>query len=159
VPKGTVRLLVSAYQSHLFNRLVEERLGALGRLEEGDLAYLHDRGAAFLVEDAAAEQPRADAFEISPSGAMFGRKVRLAEGEPGRRERALLEAEGVEPADFRAPGARMSGERRPLRVPLESPGVRPDGDGTIVVSFGLPRGSFATVVLDEIMKSSIVQSS
>ncbi|MEN8149071.1 MAG: tRNA pseudouridine(13) synthase TruD [Planctomycetota bacterium] len=152
VPKPVRKIHLSAYQSRLFNRLVDDRLATLGTLEEGDLAYLHDRGAVFTVEDAAAEQARADAFEISPSGPLFGRKVKLAEGEPGERERALLETEGLDLRAFGASGIRLSGERRPFRVPLGEARVRPDGDGAIMVSFALPRGSFATAVMAEVMK-------
>ncbi|MHC4861861.1 MAG: tRNA pseudouridine(13) synthase TruD, partial [Planctomycetota bacterium] len=152
VPKGVARLHVSAYQSWLFNRLTADRIPDLGTLLEGDLAFLHDRGAVFLVEDPAAEQPRADALEISPSAPLFGKKVVLAEDEPGRRERALLEEEKLDPEDFRLPGMRFNGERRPLRVPIEEPRVRPEGDDAILVSFSLPRGSYATTVLREVMK-------
>ena len=152
VPKQTRKLHLAAYQSRLFNRLLDERLETLGTLEAGDLAYLHDRGAVFAVEDPAVEQPRADAFEISPSAPLFGRKVTLAGGAPGERERALLAAEGFELESFRSPGIRLNGERRALRVPLTEANVRPDGDGAIMVTFALPRGSFATAVMAEIMK-------
>ena len=57
VPRRVLRLLVSAYQSRLFNRLVDARLDALDRLERGDLAYLNNSGPVFLVEDNAMEQP------------------------------------------------------------------------------------------------------
>lgn len=152
IPKPVLRILVSSYQSSLFNRLLADRLPDLGTLETGDLAYLHDRGAVFRVENAAAEQPRADAFEISPSGPIFGKKSALADGEPGRRERALLAAEGLDLEDFRRPVGRYDGERRPFRVPLGEPRVRPEGEDAILVGFTLPRGSFATSVLREVMK-------
>ena len=152
IPKATLKLLVSAYQSSLFNTLVTGRFPDLGRLETGDLAFLHDRGAVFSVEDPEVEQPRADSLEISPSAPLFGRKVTLADGRPGEAERALLEEEGIEPSDFGRLPFKCLGERRPIRVPLESPSVRPDGEDAVVVSFGLPRGSFATTVLREIVK-------
>lgn len=152
IPKPVLRILVSSYQSSLFNRLLADRLPDLGTLEPGDLAYLHDRGAVFSVEDAGAEQTRADAFEISPSGPIFGKKSSLAEGEPGRRERRILASEGLDLEDFRRPVGRYDGERRPYRVPLGGPRVRPEGEDAILVDFTLPRGSFATSVLREIMK-------
>ena len=152
IPKGVRKLHLSAYQSRLFNRLLDERLATLSTLEAGDLAYLHGRGAVFTVEDVAAEQVRADAFEISPSGPLFGRKVKLAEGAPGEREQALLESEGLDLRAFGASGIRLDGERRAFRVPLGEANVRPDGDDAIMVSFSLPRGSFATAVMAEVMK-------
>lgn len=70
------RFYISAYQSDLFNRVVEARLpSGLDRLMDGDLAWLHANGAVFRVENAAAEQPRADAFEISATGPIFGYRM------------------------------------------------------------------------------------
>ncbi|MCB0155324.1 MAG: tRNA pseudouridine(13) synthase TruD, partial [Anaerolineae bacterium] len=73
--KKLKNFLVSALQGWYFNELLTQRLGRLGHLEDGDVAYLHLNGAAFVVESAAAEQPRADRFEISPSGPLFGPKL------------------------------------------------------------------------------------
>jgi len=155
-PRSLVRLYVSAYQSALFNKIVAARMPHLARLESGDLAYLHDRGAVFSVADAAAEQPRADRFEISPSAPLFGTKVLIAGGEPGDRERALLAEEGLERSMFHVEGiGEFTGERRPMRIPVEGAEVRdvPGDASAIEVRFNLPRGSYATVVLAEVMKT------
>src|SRR5690606_22017430 len=70
------KLLVSALQSYLFNKVLERRLPRFTTILPGDFCYKHENGAAFLVDpdpDAAAkEQPRADAHEISPTGPLFG---------------------------------------------------------------------------------------
>ena len=66
------RLWVSALQSRLFNDVVARRIDSLGRLLDGDFACKHENGACFRVADAAAEQPRCDAFEISPTGPLLG---------------------------------------------------------------------------------------
>ena len=50
---------------------VARRLQRIDQLLVGDLAWRHANGAVFRVEDAALEQPRCDAFEISPSGPLF----------------------------------------------------------------------------------------
>ena len=68
MPHRLRRLYLSAYQAHLFNRVLEKRMPHLGKLINGDIAVKHSNGAPFLVENATIEQPRADAFEISPSG-------------------------------------------------------------------------------------------
>lgn len=160
MPRPLLRLLVSAYQSALFNRLAIARLPDLGRLETGDLAFLHDRGAVFKVTDAAAEQPRADRLEISPSAPLLGTDTLLADGVPGERERALIAEEGLTPAAFRVRGAgEMEGERRPVRIGItdpvaeELPAVPGATENVLVVSFSLPRGSYATTVLREVMKT------
>jgi tRNA pseudouridine13 synthase len=141
MPRKLLRLYLSAYQSSLFDRVILMRLDSLGRLWPGDLAYKHVNGACFLVDDPEAEQPRADSFEISPSGPLFGSKISLAEDQAGLLEHALLEKEQLRLEDFRlGSGLSMVGARRPLRVPLTEPDVM-KVEGGIQVSFQLPKGS------------------
>jgi len=114
------------------------------------VAYIHANGAAFIVQDVAAEQARADRFEISPSGPLFGPKLLLAQGQPGQREQEMLAQSGLNLDDFRLPGVRLDGARRPYRVPLSE--VEVDWDDGLVLRFRLPAGSYATEVLREVMK-------
>ncbi len=152
LPKNLLRLYLSAFQSHLFNHLVAGRLDGLNILKDGDLAYKHENGACFLVENSAIEQPRADRFEISPSAPLYGSKVTLAGGKTGALEQELLEIRGIGKADFKLSGGlSMAGERRPMRVPLTEIEAKVDG-GDLVLSYFLPRGSYATSVLREIIK-------
>jgi tRNA pseudouridine13 synthase len=150
-------LFVSACQSRLFNAVLAARLDRLDRVETGDLAFLHRNGAVFKVEDAAREQPRAERFEISPSGPLFGYKVPAAEGRPGEAEALVLAGSGLKLDDFKNPLAlKARGERRALRVPLGEPSVRAfeaDGRRALELKFSLPAGSFATAVLGEVMKT------
>ncbi len=141
---------VSAFQSEMFNQLLTERLPHLDSLEKGDVAYLHRNGAAFVVEDVTVEQPRADAFEISPSGPMFGAKTLMAQGEPGQREEAMLAQYQLGPTDFDLPGLDIRGTRRPYRFNLQQPKVW--WEDSLMVSFELPAGSYATRVMAEVMK-------
>ena len=152
LPKQLARLLVSAFQSDLFNAVLERRMDSLDRVEAGDMAYIHGRGAVFLVERPEDEAPRAARFEISPTGPIVGHRVTMASGRPGEIERATLAEKGIAPADFeRVKALRLRGERRPLRAPLSDVSVSPVGDD-ITVCFTLPSGAYATVVLAEIMK-------
>jgi tRNA pseudouridine13 synthase len=145
---------VSAYQSYLFNQVVRARLHTLDRLLAGDVATKHDSGGSFVVQDPAVEQPRADRFEISPSGPIYGYKLLMAEGEPGQMERQVLEAEGLTLEDFKSLEAlKVRGERRPLRFPLQD--VELWYDGGVVLRFALPAGSYATNVLGEVMKAPV----
>lgn len=144
-------LFVSAFQSALFNQLLLHRLDALDRLEDGDVAFIHGKGAAFVVEEAAVEQPRADQFEISPSGPLFGPRTLMPEGKPGQRERSLLADLGLTLEDFNISGLRVRGTRRPYRFKIENASVWWDED--LMVAFELPPGTYATTVMAEIMKN------
>jgi tRNA pseudouridine13 synthase len=148
------RLYLSAFQSSLFDLVVEQRLERLEEVGAGDIAFKHENGACFLVSDAAAEAPRAAAFEISATGPMFGCTMMEAAGTQGELERELLAAQGLTLDSFNLSGGlKMEGERRPLRVPLRDPSVAAEG-ADLVVEFSLPRGSYATCVMSEIIKES-----
>jgi tRNA pseudouridine13 synthase len=153
MPRKLLRLYLSAYQSHLFDRMVAMRLDTITTLWPGDLACKHVNGAFFPVTNPAEEQSRADRFEISPSAPLFGYQVPMAGGQAGILEESLLAKEGIRPEDFRLGGGLdMPGERRPLRVPVTTASARREEDD-LLLCFSLPRGSYATSVLREIMKS------
>lgn len=151
--KSQLRLLVSAYQSALFNRLLERRLVAYDTVEVGDLAYLHDRGAVFLVEDEGEERKRAACFEISATGPLFGSRMSAPSGRPSELEAPLLTDDGLYPAHFaRTLAGSFRGERRPLRVPVTDATAEavPEDENAVRLTFSLPRGSYATTVLHEL---------
>ncbi|HEX5139098.1 MAG TPA: tRNA pseudouridine(13) synthase TruD [Planctomycetota bacterium] len=154
IPKRMRQMYVSSFQSALYNRALEQRLQGLDRLEDGDLAFVHRSHKIFPVAEAANEQDRCRAFEISPSGPIFGTRMLLPEGAPGAMERALLEESRLAVEDF-APqgGLRFDGSRRPLRIPIKEAVLAPDEGDAFRVDFVLPSGSFATAVLREIVKS------
>ena len=146
------RFLVSALQAEVFNAVLEERLPDLATLEEGDVALVHRSGGLFVVEDAAAEAPRAAAFEISPTGPIFGTRVRSPVGAVAEREAHIAAQLGV-PAVLRPPpGLRLRGARRPLRVRPEQAQALVE-DGALQLCFTLPPGSFATVLVEELLGS------
>jgi len=151
------RLWVSALQSRIFNDVLVQRIDSIDKLMDGDLAYKHDNGACFLVENAAAEQPRANAFQISPTGPIVGYRMTMPQGRPLQIEQQVLKSHGLTPGHFRQQGmVQAKGARRPLRVKptdtkLEA-GVDEFGS-YITVAFTLPAGSFATILLRELMKN------
>ena len=148
---------LSAYQSHLFNQIVARRIDALDRLMAGDLAWRHPQGAVFAVEDPAREQPRCDAFEISPTGPLFGHRMSMPAGEPGEWERQLLADTGMTLDSFRdGPDRTTQGSRRPVRFqPHEAraDGGCDDAGDYIELRFRLESGCYATTVLREICKT------
>ena len=154
IPYRLRKLYLSAYQAYLFNHILEKRLPYLDKLLEGDIAVKHDNGAPFLVVDATAEQSRADVFEISPSGPIFGYKMRLPTGDALALETSLLADEGVRFEAFRkVVGIRLPGTRRPLRMPMQLHEVSAVVGEGVRLSFTLPAGGYATVVLEELMSS------
>jgi tRNA pseudouridine13 synthase len=153
------KIWVSALQSRLFNDVVARRIDSLGRLMQGDLAYKHENGACFRVDDASVEQPRADAFEISPTGPLLGSRMTDPAGEPLGIEQEIFARYGLSARDFRSPDlGRVRGARRPLRVKPDAVELAAGVDELgphITVAFTLPAGSFATVFVGELTKSAV----
>ncbi len=150
---------LSAYQAYLFNQIVAARIDALGQVWDGDLACLHHNNACFLVTDAAAEQPRCDAFEISPSGPMFGSRMSAPAGRAGEMEAELLAREGLTPRQFAEnPLVSAKGGRRALRFRPGDAGCeagRDEHGDFIELRFELPSGCYATAVLREVVKRDL----
>ena len=155
--KREQRLLFSALQSLWFNRVLERREaeGTWSTVLPGDLAKKHDTGGLFLVP---AEGPeRADAEEraiaggISPTGPMFGAKMRWPEGAPRELEQSVLDAALGNPE--RLEGLRHLGEgtRRALRIMVSELTVETleetQSGHSLAVCFVLPKGGYATTVL------------
>ena len=157
IDKGRKRLYVSAFQSAIFNEILAARIETFDRVLAGDLARKADRGGIFSVEDPEAERPRAEAFEISPTGAVVGYRSHLATGEPGRIEAETLARRGIAPEDFKhLRGIRPKGTRRALRFRLHEPRLAAGTDehGEYVqFTFSAASGCYATVALREIMKN------
>lgn len=149
------KLLLSAWQAALFNAWLAGRIarGDFARLIEGDLAKKTDTGGMFTVADPAAEQPRLDSGAVTYTGPIYGRKMRWPAGEAERQEREVLAAEGVEEATLKK--ARLAGSRRPARLLVRELDIQPAPEG-LLFSFALPKGSYATVLLREFMKSEVL---
>ncbi len=153
------KFFVNAYQSYLFNKVLAARINELDAIRPGDLAYKHDNGAVFRVEDAAAEMERAKRFEISPTGPIFGYKMTEAAGDIGVLEESVLGAEPVKMDDFgRLRGMKCHGARRPLRFRPFDLAVEPGDDEYgpfIELSFTLSAGCYATMLLREVCKENL----
>lgn len=147
------RLALSAYQSLLFNRWLDRRIedGLFAAALRGDVMKKLESGGLFDCEDPATDGPRVAAFEISPAGPIFGHKLRPASHDALAREEALLAEEGVTLRDFARGGGEAEGTRRAarLKVSVEIAAT----DFGYRAAFELPKGSYATVVLAELMKS------
>ena len=157
--KRLKRFFVSAFQSDLFNQVIVARMPGIDMLEEGDLAYKHNNGACFEVEEVRVEQPRCDAFEISPSGPLFGYRMAKPSGRIAELESAILERFDLTPQDFRQMGYyKVKGARRSLRFRPNKVKVSTGNDARgayLQVQFELPSGCYATTLLREILTLSL----
>jgi tRNA pseudouridine13 synthase len=146
------KLLISSYSSLLFNLTLKYRIEQelFTRLLPGDIAKKHDTGGLFLVTDAAKEQPRAERLEISATGPIWGKKMKKAGDEAAALEEKILFSQGLKPDVFH----KQPGSRRSLRVILREFSMEQEVKG-LRLEFFLPKGSYATVLLAEIMKTSL----
>lgn len=147
MPRWKRDLLVAAYQSELFNRYLARRIdeGLFSRALCGDLMGKLPGGGLFICQEPDEDQPRMDRFEISPTGPIFGYKMRRSEGAAAALEAQLQ----VDLAGFKPVGAQ--GSRRRLRLPLSDFRLEEEAEG-LILEFSLPSGSYATVLLGEFMK-------
>ncbi|MEM9082153.1 MAG: tRNA pseudouridine(13) synthase TruD [Planctomycetota bacterium] len=163
------RFFFSAFQSHVFNQVLGERVrsGLLDRISEGDVAMKLGNHACFPVgaEELATEEARTEIdrrvhdFEISPTGPMWGPEMMHAQGGIDELETRALHAMGVTldevSAHVKRMKSRLDGTRRAMRVPVKDVEIEGgiDERGHFVrCAFELPPGSFATTVMREIMK-------
>ncbi len=155
-PRGRAQrgFALSTARSELFNLVLAERVrrGDWNRLLPGEAVILDGRRSFFRADEVdAALLERCGAMDLHPSGPLWGRgplevgaEVLAVEeaavtGEPALR--ALLEAEG------------MQQERRSLRLPLRSFEWQ-FAEDSLYLSFELPRGTFATSVLHEVLRGA-----
>ncbi len=142
LPKHLTYLFTHAYQSYIFNELINRRieLGVGFEPIEGD-----------VLEDGI------------PTAGLLGFDSKFPEGKQGELEREILEKEGITLEDFRVKGFAELGcaglRKKMIIVPKnmkiveiaedeENPGKR-----KITFSFSLDKGNYATTILREIMKS------
>ncbi len=144
------RMALSAVQSALFNLVLRERMvrGLARTVLAGDILARADSGGPFEAVAPEVEQARLDAGEVVLTGPVFGHRSRLAAGEAGAIERAVLAEAGLDPSSFRAFTSLARGTRRPFHVRPEDVRVEADPAG-IVLSFFLPKGTYASVMLRE----------
>lgn len=145
------RFFLAAVQSWVFNRLLAARMkdGSYGAVLPGDWAKKLDTGGVFLVEDES-ESARAERLEITALLPLHGRKVKISQGDPGRREEEALAELGLTWSDLTS----RRGDRRPSRVLLREAKVEETAEG-LRLTFTLPKGAYATTVLREVTKTPV----
>lgn len=143
LPKHILYLFTHAYQSYLFNKILDKRISTIGlEAVEGDILQ----------------------GEI-PTAALFGYNVKLAKGIPGKIEREVLQEENIKLEDFhnkKMPEISSKGSRRAIKIIphnlklLEiSKDELNEGKLKIKIEFELDKGCYATILLREITKCEI----
>jgi tRNA pseudouridine13 synthase len=166
-------LFVQAHQSYLFNHFLSERIKngfSLNKAEVGDYVVNVERSGLPMVTTAkiASAETVSEANDLIKAGRMrvalplIGLKQRLSQGAMGQIERQILEEEGIKTESFRVNAIPKIGGRGGLRAVLApvqgfklhgiSAFVPNQGEHQADLSFMLLRGSYATVLLREIMK-------
>jgi tRNA pseudouridine13 synthase len=147
------KLALSAVQSALFNQYLARRLedGLLRRVLRGDVMAKWPMGGLFVVEDVVREQGRFDIRETVSTGPIFGRKTFAAAGDAAEREETVLQEAGLTRASFGGFGKLMQGTRRHNVVYLEGLKATIQAQG-VLLAFTLPAGSYASILLREVMK-------
>jgi tRNA pseudouridine13 synthase len=87
---------------------------------------------------------------------MFGKKTYPAESVAAEREAAVLRDNGLSISSFGGFGKLVLGTRRHNLVYLDDLASAWEPDG-LRLSFTLPAGSYATVLLAEVMKTDIAE--
>ena len=163
-PSNLQRLFVHAAQSYVFNRICSERLERglpFDRAVAGDVVCFADADGDPVLPDTDRTQrvtegrvdvvnrhlERGRAFVTAP---LVGTDTEFGEGEPGEIEREVCANVGIEPSDFDLPGSFDStGTRRAILVRSDLTVER----DPLTFEFALPKGSYATVLLREYLKS------
>ncbi|RUM63210.1 MAG: tRNA pseudouridine(13) synthase TruD [Sulfurimonas sp.] len=169
------KLLINAYQSYLFNNWLSKRLEINSlvssfepkelasqleipleelermkaqshafKLMNGDLMEHYPKGKLFEFEETEHDFSRFNERDISVTGLLCGKKVRVAEGLAGEIEKEFDD-------EINADGAR----RFAWIYPTDIEGRFNPIEAQYELNFTLPKGSYATVLLEEIAKRKI----
>ena len=147
---------LSAARAAVFNAVLATRVadGSWNRLRPGDVANLDGSGSVFAIESIDdVLTRRCNELDIHPTGPLWGTGS-MAGGEVAQLE-ANVSAHFPEFVALLG-RERLEAERRPLRMRVDALTCSVDGNN-VHLSFRLPRGSFATTVLNEFIENAFDQ--
>lgn len=149
---------LSAARSAIFNAVLAERVqqGTWNHLRSGDIANLDGSNSIFAVEVLdEVLTGRCDRLDIHPTGPLWGRNSPASQGET-----AILEQQLGAKYEILSVGLGRGGldqERRALRMRVNQLSWTQEG-AELRLNFRLPRGTFATAVLHELLEDAFVQA-
>lgn len=142
------KMFVSAVQSAIFNQVVNARVkaGTVGAPVDGDVVCRQGGIRPFLFSNRNSDEQE----RLIPMGPLFGPKMMQAEGEILESEQQVLSEMGLHPDHFDSvkltPGA-----RRPMLAWPENCEISLTDEGHLKLQFELKAGTYATVLLREIV--------
>jgi tRNA pseudouridine13 synthase len=173
LPVKLQMLFPQAYQAYLFNKFLSRRIASglpLNRAEVGDyvVSVQHSGLPLLTMNKVVKTETFAEINEALKAGRMrlalplIGFKQKPSQGLQGEIEKQILEEEGITPENFKIhfmPEISLKGELRTVLTQLISfqlidvstDSVKPHKNKA-KLSFILPRGSYATILLRELMK-------
>ncbi len=166
IPLRLRRLFVEAYSSYIFNKALSISIKDASNLNEpfiGDLAakldmYGYPTGQVFEVNNWNIEetQKRIKKGEAAIVMPQPGYSVKLPRGPRGDAIKSILEEEKVELRNFiirKIPEVGTIGNYRTVAIQKCIIDIEKGNDDNVNISLSLPRGSYATAFLREIMKN------
>ncbi|MFM8333318.1 MAG: tRNA pseudouridine(13) synthase TruD [Candidatus Methylumidiphilus sp.] len=142
-------IYLSAARSEIFNGVLARRVidGTWNQALDGEVFMFADSHSIFRAELTPETLSRVASLNIHPSGPLWGM------AEPGSTG-AVLALENAVAAEYPLlcaglRRANMEPARRPLRLPVADLGFEFPDESSLLLSFSLPAGAYATVVLRE----------
>jgi tRNA pseudouridine13 synthase len=173
LPFKLQELFIQAYESYLFNKFLSKRIAQglpLNTTEAGDyvVAIEHSGLPSPTIFKTVNNEKRSEINNSIRSGKLrlaiplIGFKQHPSQGAQGEIENRILEEEDVSPSEFHVstmPDINTKGRLRAATTPINNfssdetsiHANRPPGQ-QVEVTFTLRRGSYATILLREIMK-------
>lgn len=144
--------VLSAARSYLFNRLLAQRVaeGSWNQVRAGDLLSFTDSHSFFAATEADCQDPRLAALELHPTGPLWGEGLPSSLGETLQQELDYGLHTHSSLIQWLA-GVGMTQERRILRLPIRNLSWHYPQPDLLQLSFVLPAGCFATVVVRELV--------
>ncbi len=146
-------ILLSAARSELFNRVLDARVAnaTWNAALEGEVWMLDGSRSVFGPEPMSADlQARLEAFDIHPSGPLWGEGDMRSSGDAAACELRAMAGDTAMRLRIGLEKAGLKQERRALRLRPESMAWEWLGDHALVLTFALPPGCYATTVLREL---------
>ena len=157
--KGEIRpkrhqktMYISAARSWIFNEILSERLaeGSWNQYQAGDAFQLAGSKKWFVDDSDASLPSRVNEQDIHPTGALAGKGTLASKGHVQVLEQAVIDKHPVWVKGLEKLGLKQ--ERRALRVVPK--GMKWQWEGNdLLLNFGLPAGSYATMLVREVLNA------